>query len=47
MTKMLWQGRVVAITGGSRGIGAALAHRVVGLGAKVGLVARRDDDLAM
>jgi short-subunit dehydrogenase/glycine/D-amino acid oxidase-like deaminating enzyme len=41
-----WRGRVVAITGGSKGIGAALAHRVVGLGARVGLVARHDDDLA-
>ena len=41
-----WQGRVVVITGASRGIGAALARRVVGLGARVGLVARGEEDLA-
>ena len=46
MTETAWRGRVVAITGASRGIGAALARRVVGLGAQVGLIARDQGDLA-
>ena len=46
MSTAAWQNRVVVITGASRGIGEALAHRVVGLGARVGVVARHESDLA-
>lgn len=37
--------RVALITGGSRGIGAALARTMVAEGAKVGLLSRSGDDL--
>ncbi len=39
--------RVALITGGSRGIGAALARTMVAEGAKVGLLSRSGDDLAL
>lgn len=39
------EGAVVAVTGASRGIGAAVALAVAGRGARVGLIARRADDL--
>jgi uncharacterized protein len=39
------QGAVVAVTGASRGIGAAVATAVSARGARVGLVARSADDL--
>lgn len=40
MTGVDWRGAVVLVTGGSRGIGLAVARRVVAAGARVGLVAR-------
>jgi short-subunit dehydrogenase len=42
---MQLQGKLVLITGASRGIGEALAHRFAGAGAKVALVARTQDAL--
>ena len=39
-------GSVVAITGGSRGFGLAIARHLVERGAKVGLLARRRESLA-
>jgi short-subunit dehydrogenase len=39
-------GAVVAITGASRGIGAAVAEAVAARGARVGLIARTEPDLA-
>ncbi len=39
-------GKVVLITGASSGIGEALAHTLAGYGAKVMLVARREEELA-
>jgi NAD(P)-dependent dehydrogenase (short-subunit alcohol dehydrogenase family) len=39
-------GANVLVTGGSSGIGAALARRLAGLGANVGIVGRRADKLA-
>jgi uncharacterized protein len=42
---MQLQGKRVLITGASRGIGEALAHRFAGAGAKVALVARTQDAL--
>jgi short-subunit dehydrogenase len=39
-------GKRVVITGGSSGIGAALARRLAGQGAVVGLIARRSERLA-
>src|ERR1700691_5541261 len=43
--KMQLQGKRVLITGASRGIGEALAHRFAGAGAKVALVARSQNAL--
>lgn len=43
---MDWAGTVVVVTGGSRGIGLAVAERAVAAGARVGLVARSADQLA-
>lgn len=40
------QDKVIVIVGASAGIGAALAEHVAALGARVGLVARREDALA-
>ena len=39
------EGAVVAVTGASRGIGAAVARAVAGRGARVGLIARTSGDL--
>jgi NADP-dependent 3-hydroxy acid dehydrogenase YdfG len=41
-----WQNKSVFITGASSGIGRALAEHLAGRGAKLGLVARREDVLA-
>jgi 3-oxoacyl-[acyl-carrier protein] reductase len=41
------KGRVAVITGASRGIGAAVARRLSGEGAKVGLLSRTGDDLGL
>ena len=40
------QGKVVVITGASRGIGAAAARAFSGLGAKVALLARSEPEIA-
>jgi len=40
-------GRVVFVTGASRGIGAALAHRLHAAGASLGLASRSGDDLGL
>jgi len=40
-----WEGSVAVVTGGSRGIGRAVAEHAVGRGARVGLVARHRDTL--
>jgi len=40
-----WQGSVAVVTGGSRGIGRAIAEHAVARGARVGLIARRRDSL--
>jgi short-subunit dehydrogenase len=42
---MKLHGKVVVITGASRGIGAAVANAVVSNGARVGLIARTAEDL--
>lgn len=39
------QGRTALITGGSKGLGLAMAHRFVGSGARVAIVARGEDSL--
>lgn len=41
-----FENRVVLITGGSRGLGLALARRLADEGARLALVARTDEDLA-
>lgn len=41
----IWRGKSVFITGGSRGLGLALARRLVSEGAKVTLVARKFEEL--
>jgi short-subunit dehydrogenase len=41
-----WQGKCVVITGASSGIGQALAEHLAARGAKVGLLARREQRLA-
>ena len=40
-----WKDRIVMISGASSGIGAEMAHQLVEQGARVGLVARREDRL--
>jgi short-subunit dehydrogenase len=42
-----WDGATALITGASRGIGRAVAHAAVGRGARVGLVARSGEELAV
>ncbi|MBL7545253.1 MAG: SDR family oxidoreductase [Bdellovibrionaceae bacterium] len=41
-----WEGKSILITGGSRGLGLALARQLVSQGAKVTLVARKFEELA-
>ena len=41
----LYEGRVVTITGGGSGLGRAMAERLAGLGAKVGIVGRTQKKL--
>jgi short-subunit dehydrogenase len=44
---MRWNGATVIVTGGSRGIGRAIAEAAVARGGRVGLVARSGDELAV
>ncbi len=44
-TNVFWQGKCVIITGASSGIGQALAEHLAARGAKVGLLARRENRL--
>ena len=40
-----WKNKVVFITGASSGIGRALSLEIAGLGGRLGLAARRQDEL--
>lgn len=43
--RMDFAGKVVAITGGSRGLGPIMARELAAEGAKLGLIARDPDEL--
>lgn len=45
MAKKKLQGQVAIVTGGGRGIGAATAERLAGMGARVVLAARSDEEV--
>ncbi|HLU48704.1 MAG TPA: SDR family oxidoreductase, partial [Planctomycetota bacterium] len=40
-----WEGRVVLVTGGSRGLGLEIARKLVARGARVAICARTEEDL--